>query len=379
MTWIERYVEQVILTKKVVTGKVFVLYGPRRTGKTALVNHFLNNEKGKHFTGTGDDIDLREILSSHSKKRITSAFSNYDLIFIDEAQRIPGIGLGLKILVDALPQLKIVVTGSSSFELSGQVGEPLTGRQKVSILYPIAIMEIAEQYGNFHAMESLNEFLVYGTYPEVITTDDLKGKQEYLFTLRDSYLFKDILELENLRNAVKLTELLKLLAFQIGNEVSLSELSNALGIARQTVERYLDLLEKVFIIKRMGGFSRNLRKEIIKTARYYFYDNGVRNALINNFNDVKTRMDMGMLWENFCVMERLKKQEYQSIYSNNYFWRTYDRQEIDFVEERDGKLYGFEFKWNSRKKAKAPKAWLKTYDNASYDCITPDDFLDFVL
>ncbi|MCP4459387.1 MAG: ATP-binding protein [Cytophagales bacterium] len=379
MSWIGRYTEEEILKKKVTKGKVFVLYGPRRTGKTSMIRHFIENHSGRIFSGTGDDLPLREILSSQSVKTITSAFQNYDLVFIDEAQRIPEIGLGLKILVDALPELKIIVTGSSSFELSGQLGEPLTGRQHVSILYPLSSLELAAQFGNYHLYETLNDHLIYGSYPEVVTTDDLAEKQEYLVSLRDSYLFKDILELENLKNSVKLTELLKLLAFQIGNEVSLSELSNALGIARQTVERYLDLLEKVFIIKRIGGFSRNLRKEVVKTARYYFFDNGVRNSLISNFNDVNTRMDMGMLWENFCVMERLKKQEYHAIYANNYFWRTYDRQEIDFVEEREGKLFGYEFKWNSRKKVNPPKAWRSTYTDASFECITPKNFLEFVI
>jgi hypothetical protein len=197
--------------------------------------------------------------------------------------------------------------------------------------------------------------------------------------LRNSYLFKDILEVENIRNSDKMFDLLKLIAFQIGNEVSLSELSRALGIAKQTVERYLSLLEKSFIILKVGGFSSNLRKEITKTSRYYFWDNGVRNALINNFNEPSSRMDMGMLWENFCFIERIKKQNYQKLYSNNYFWRTYDRQEIDLIEERDGKLFGFEFKWNSKKKIKPPKAFIEAYSNAHFECITPENFLEFAL
>lgn len=198
-------------------------------------------------------------------------------------------------------------------------------------------------------------------------------------TLRNSYLFRDILGVDTIRNSEKITDLLKLIAFQIGNEVSLNELSGALGIAKQTVERYLGLLAKSFIIYKVGGYSSNLRKEVTKTSLYYFWDNGVRNALINNFNDPSTRMDMGMLRENFCVTERLKKQAYRKLYSNNYFWRTYDRQEVYLIEEREGKLFGFEFKWDPKKKAKAPKAFIENYSNAQFECVTPDNFLEFVL
>jgi hypothetical protein len=240
-------------------------------------------------------------------------------------------------------------------------------------------MELAEFKGRVHIIQYLSDYLVYGTYPETLNAINYGKKKEYLMTLRNSYLFKDILEVENIRNSDKMFDLLKLIAFQIGNEVSLSELSRALGIAKQTVERYLSLLEKSFIILKVGGFSSNLRKEITKTSRYYFWDNGVRNALINNFNEPSSRMDMGMLWENFCFIERIKKQNYQKLYSNNYFWRTYDRQEIDLIEERDGKLFGFEFKWNSKKKIKPPKAFIETYCNAHFECITPENFLEFAL
>jgi predicted AAA+ superfamily ATPase len=240
-------------------------------------------------------------------------------------------------------------------------------------------MELVEFKGRLHIIQNLSDYLIYGTYPETLNAINYEKKKDYLITLRNSYLFKDILEVENIRNSDKMFDLLKLIAFQIGNEVSLSELSRALGIAKQTVERYLSLLEKSFIIFKVGGFSSNLRKEITKTSRYYFWDNGVRNALINNFNDPSTRMDMGMLWENFCLIERIKKQAYQKLYSNNYFWRTYDKQEVDLIEEREGKLFGFEFKWNSRKKVKPPKAFIETYSNAQFECITPENFLEFVL
>jgi predicted AAA+ superfamily ATPase len=378
MEWITRSLESKfdsILQK----GKVLVIYGARRVGKTSVIEKLLKSRNRKHFSGTGDDIDLRNILSSDNKARITTSFKGYDVVFIDEAQRIPGIGWGLKLLVDSNPEISVIASGSSSFELLNKVGEPLTGRQTLYTLYPVSMIELSEFRGRIHIIQNLTDYLIYGTYPETLNAINYEKKKDYLITLRNSYLFRDILEVDNIRNSEKMADLLKLIAFQIGNEVSLNELSRALGIAKQTVERYLGLLAKSFIIYKVGGYSSNLRKEVTKTSRYYFWDNGVRNALINNFNDPSTRMDMGMLWENFCFTERLKKQAYQKIYSNNYFWRTYDRQEVDLIEDREGKLFGFEFKWNPKKKAKAPKAFIESYSNAQFECITPENFLEFVL
>lgn len=375
--WFDRYWEKEknALFRK---GKVFVLYGPRRVGKTELINKLLERFDGKVFRGTGDDMDIRNILSSQKLSRLKLFFSGYDLIFIDEAQRIPEVGYALKLLVDHFPEMTIVVTGSSSFDLSGKVGEPLTGRHILRSLYPLSVLELWHQYGGMHVMQKLEELLIYGSYPEVLKEDQKEGKKEYLYQLRDSYLLKDILELENVRNPSKLNDLLKLLAFQAGHEVSLGELSNHLGMAKQSVERYLDLLEKTFVIKRVNGFSRNLRKEITKTARYYFWDNGIRNALISNFNLPEMRDDMGLLWENFMVMERFKSCEYRRIFANRYFWRTYDRQEIDMVEEQDGKLLAVEFKWKT-KKVKAPKAWREGYPDSDFLVVSPDNFLDFLV
>ena len=358
-------------------GKVNLLYGPRRVGKTALLKNLINKIETKVFIGEGDDIQLRQILSSNDKNRILSALQDYDYIFIDEAQRIPDVGWGLKILVDNLPKSIIIASGSSSFQLSSQVGAPLTGRSITSMLFPISIIELKQQFGGMHILQELENYLIFGMYPELLNTKNNKDKTSYLIELRNSYLLKDILELENIRNADKMFDLLRLIAFQIGDEVSLNELGNSLGIAKQTVARYLDLLEKAFIIKKIGGFSKNLRKEITKTSRYYFFDNGIRNAIINNFNPIEQRNDIGMLWENFLVMERIKKQHYHQIYSNNYFWRTYDQKEVDFVEERDGKLFGFEFKWKA-KKTKIQQEWLDTYDNASFEIINKDNFLTFL-
>jgi len=370
--WVTRFyeLEQGFLKK----GKVNLLYGPRRVGKTALIEKILKEVEGKVFIGNGDDVQLRVILNSEDKTRILTALQDYDLIFIDEAQRISKIGWGLKILIDNLPQAIIVASGSSSFQLSSRVGEPLTGRSITNMLFPVSVTELKNQFGGMYIFQNLENFLIFGMYPEVLDAGNNNEKVSYLHELRNAYMLKDILELENIRNADKLYDLLKLLAYQIGNEVSLSELGNALEMSKQTVSRYLDLLEKAFIIKRIGGYSGNLRKEVTKMHRYYFFDVGLRNAIINNFNMLDQRNDIGMLWENFMVMERIKKQHYNKIFSNNYFWRTYDKKEVDFVEERNGKLYGYEFKWNP-KKTKIQKEWLNTYANASFEIINKDNFL----
>lgn len=377
LVWYKRFWEnekESILKK----GKVFVLYGPRRVGKTALIKRLLEGFSGRIFSGSGDNQEVREILSAQKLTRLQSAFGNYQMVFIDEAQRIPDAGYGLKLLIDHFPEMVILVTGSSSFDLSNKIGEPLTGRNIVRNLFPVSVLELYEQFGGMYVLQKLEELLVYGAYPEILNTSSDDERKEYLISVRDSYLLKDILELENIRNPSKLNDLLKLLAFQIGQEVSLNELSNGLGISKQSVERYLNLLEKTFIIKKVGGFSRNLRKEIVKTYRYYFWDNGIRNALINNFNMPAQRNDIGMLWENFLFLERLKTKSYRRIFSNDYFWRTYDRQEIDLVEDRDGKLYAYEFKWNQRK-AKAPKAWTDAYPGSEFQVVSKENFLEFLV
>jgi len=374
--WIERYYEEQVNSFK--KGKVNLLYGPRRVGKTTLINKMISKMEGKVFIGEGDDLDLRKTLSSQKKSVLLTAFAAYDTIFIDEAQRIDNIGWALKILVDNAPNKTIIASGSSSFKLSSQVGEPLTGRSITKQLFPISLIELNKHFGGMHIIQNLEQYLIYGMYPEVLTAPDRNTKIDYLLELRNSYLLKDILETENIRNADQLHNLLKLIAFQIGKEVSLNELSNSLDISKHTVRRYLDLLEKAFILVRFGGFSRNLRKEISKSSRYYFYDIGLRNALISNFNSIDTRNDIGMLWENFMVMERIKKQHYHKIYSNNYYWRTYDQKEIDLIEERDGKLYGYEFKWNP-KKQKVQKAFLAAYPEASVQIIHNENYFDFIL
>jgi len=373
--WIQRFYElQGEFLRK---GKVNMLYGPRRSGKSSLIKRLLENSSERVYHGCGDDIQLQMLLNSQDKTRILTAMQDYQVIFIDEAQQIRNIGWSLKILVDNLPDTLIIATGSSSFRLSSNVGEPLTGRNQSNQLYPISILELKHEFGGMHIYENLENYLIYGTYPEVLVSGGRESKIDYLMQLMNSYLLKDVLELEQIRNSNQLFNLLKVLAYQIGKDVSYNELSNSLEISKHTVNRYLDILEKAFVIKRVGAYTTNLRKEITKSGRYYFLDNGIRNALINNFNLLDQRNDIGMLWENFMVMERFKKQHYKKIYCNNYFWRTYDKKEVDLVEEREGKLFGFEFKWRN-KKQKLQKAFLEKYPNATLSVIHNENFLEFV-
>ena len=359
------------------TGKVLVIYGSRQVGKTTLLNDFLATTDLKYKLDSGDNIRIQQILSSEDFPQIKDYASGYDLIAIDEAQRIPRVGTGLKIMVDQIRNIKIIATGSSSFELSGQIGEPLTGRKKTLILYPISQLELSKIYNPYEIKEKLDEWLIFGSYPSVVTAKSREEKISILNEIVDSYLLKDILELERIKGSKILIDLLRLLAFQIGGEVSFSELASQMGIDYKTVARYLDLLQKSFIIFALSGFSRNLRKEITKKNKYYFYDNGIRNAIISNFNESGLRDDVGKLWENFIIVERLKKQAYKKIPANNYFWRTWDSKEIDWVEEREGKLFGYEIKWG-KDKIKPPKEWLSVYKEAYFEMINRENYLKFI-
>jgi hypothetical protein len=360
-------------------NKVLVIYGSRQTGKTTLLKKFLSENEGnfRYKLDSGDDVNTQIVLGSSDFKKIIDYAKGYDLIAIDEAQRIKNIGMGLKILIDQLPNIKIVVTGSSSFELAGQIGEPLTGRKITLTLFPLSQIEMGKLYNDYELRNRLEEYLIFGSYPEALTSETVNDKKNILEELVGSYLLKDILELEKVKSSKLLLDLLRLLAFQVGSEVSLSELGKQLGIDSKTVARYLDLFEKSFVIINIRGFSRNRRKEITSKSKYYFLDNGIRNAIIANFNPLEIRDDIGKLWENFLVVERLKKQAYNKIYSNNYFWRTWDQKEVDWVEEREGQLFGYEFKWKS-KSLKSSAAWTKNYPDATLDIIDNENYLAFV-
>lgn len=359
-------------------GKVLVIYGPRRVGKSTLLQQFYNHQKCSKRMVSGDDISVQEALGSQLISIISSMVEKLDLFVIDEAQRIPHIGLGLKILIDTHPKLKVIATGSASFDLQNKIGEPLTGRKKTLCLYPLSNKELGSIKTPWEMEQSLEDRLVYGSYPEIITASTHTERQSLLNEITLSYLLKDILELERVKGAKVLYDLLRLLAFQVGSEVSLSELASSVGLDKNTVARYLDLFEKAFVLYNLRGFSRNLRKEITKKSKYYFYDNGIRNALIANFNSLSLRDDQGKLWENYLVMERIKKQAYTPLYSNNYFWRTWDQKEIDWIEEREGKLFAFEFKYKSTKTNKTHPYFKSIYPEAVTETITKENYSDFI-
>ncbi len=367
------------LSEYLQAGKALLVYGPRRVGKTTLLQNFLKSTHLKYKLDSGDNIRTQQLLGSQDFSQILAYVEGYELLAIDEAQNIPNIGMAVKIIVDQRPDIRVILTGSSSFELAGQVGEPLTGRKQTLTLYSLSHSELLSSYNKFELKEKLEDFLVYGSYPEVIQASTYKQKVETITEISNSYLVKDILAFDRVKNSKVLLDLLKLLAFQVGSEVSLSEVGTKIGADYKTVQRYLDLLEKAFVVIRLGGFSRNLRNEVTNKAKYYFLDNGIRNSLIAQFNGISQRNDIGLLWENFIFIERLKHRTYQSIYANMYFWRTYQQQEIDLVEDRDGKLHGYEIKWSLYKTPKAPHQWAETYSNSSYAIVTPDNYQNFIL
>ncbi|MFH1536177.1 MAG: ATP-binding protein [Patescibacteria group bacterium] len=365
------------LNKYLKPNKVLILYGPRQVGKTVLLEHFLQDSSLTYKLDNGGDVSVQEIFNSKNIEKIRSYAEGYDLIAIDEAQYIEDIGEGLKLLVDKVPGIRVIATGSASFDLANKVGEPLTGRNTTLHLYPIAQLELLAQSTKYELAQKREEYLIYGSYPEVLTLTTSEEKATHLRSIVNSYLLRDVLALEDVKGSKVLLDLLRLLAFQIGSEVSLRELAQNLPIDLKTVGRYLDLLEKAFVIINLRGFSRNLRKEITTKSKYYFYDTGIRNAVISSFNPLNLRDDIGKLWENFLVVERLKKQSYQSIFANSYFWRTWDQKEVDFVEEREGKLFGYEFKY-SPKKTKISKEFVVTYPNAKLEVITSENYLEFI-
>ncbi len=362
-----------IVIKKLQPNKVVIVFGARRVGKTMLVKEILQHINEPVLYLNGEDINVHTKLANRSIENYKQLLGSNRFLYIDEAQKIPEIGLKLKLMVDEIEDLKIIISGSSSFDINKDAVEPLTGRKYTFNLFAFSENEFNQVENKIEKIDKLKERLVFGNYPELLHLPDKGDKKDYLNELISSYLLKDILAYENIKNSQKIFNLLRLIAFQIGSEVSHQELGKQLGISKNTVEKYLDLLSKVFILTKVEGFSRNLRKEKTKNARWYFLDNGIRNAVIANFNPLDTRNDIGALWENYMVTERLKYQEYNRISSNNYFWRTYEQQEIDWVEEREGALFGYEFKWKESK-VKVPTQWQKAYPDATFEVINKDNF-----
>ena len=359
-------------------NKVVVLLGPRRVGKTFLIQQILSETNEPYVLLNGEDIATRELFSRRSKIALEKIVSGKNFLIIDEAQKIPDIGNALKLMVDEIKGLKILVTGSSAFDVENYTGEPLTGRKMTFKLYSISEQELSKVNPLINKVDQLHSSLIFGNYPELLQMKTDEEKHLYLRELLHSYLLKDILTFETIQNSDKIIDLLRLIAFQVGSEVSIPELSKTLQISRNTVDKYLDLLTKVFVITKVGGFSRNLRKEVTKSHKYYFLDNGIRNILIGNLNPIQLRNDMGILWENYMVSERVKFQSYSNMLVYNYFWRTYDQQEIDWIEDRGGELHTYEFKWSARKKAKVPAGWKSAYPDASFNVVNPDTYSEWL-
>lgn len=367
---INRKLENIILNKlkpKLVVG----LFGPRRTGKTVLMEEIMKKINGKVLYLSGDDLDTAEIFSNNRIAILSKALSGYKYFFLDEAQKISNIGTSLKLIVDNIPDISVFITGSSSLYLRNKTGEPLTGRSTYYLLYPISESELNEDYISWK--RNIESRLIFGNYPQIITAQNDTEKKEILESIKNGYLLRDILEIDNLKDSIFILQLLRLLAFQIGHDISYPELASNLSVKKPTVMRYLNLLEKSYIIFSLPGFSRNLRKEYSKTPRYFFYDNGIRNVLISNLNPINLRNDVGYLWENYCITERIKRNSYENVFANYFFWRTYDKQEIDLIEEREGKLFAFEFKWKQFKN-KPPVAFSKTYPDSKFITITSENF-----
>lgn len=372
MNYLVRDIAQNI-QNKLQANKVVIIFGARRVGKTMLVKEILNTLNEPVLILNGEDINVHDKLSIRSAENYRQLLGSYKFLYIDEVQKIPEIGLKLKLMIDEIEGLKIIISGSSSLDIHNNAGEPLTGRKYSFNLFALSENEYNQVENKIEKTDKLKERLIFGNYPELFHLPNKQDKIDYLNEMVSSYLLKDILMYENIKNSQKIFNLLRLIAFQIGGEVSLQELGNQLGISKNTVEKYLDLLSKVFILHKVEGFSRNLRKEITKNSRWYFLDNGIRNAIIANFNPIESRNDIGALWENYMISERLKYLEYKKISSNNYFWRTYNQQEIDWVEERDGGLFGYEFKWKEEI-VKIPSLWQSTYPNATFEVINQYNF-----
>jgi predicted AAA+ superfamily ATPase len=362
-----------LIRKKMVKGKVIILLGARRVGKTFLLKQIINSLTEDYILLNGEDINTHLKLENRTLENYRQLLGSKKILLIDEAQKIPDIGIKLKLMIDGIDGLTIIATGSSAFDLNNIAGEPLTGRKYSYTIFPLSENEYRQLEDKISYPDHLKQRLIFGNYPEMTAIPDLDDKKEYLNEIINSYLLKDVMIFELVKNSAKVYNLLRLIAHQVGMEVSYTEIGSQLGMNKITVEKYLDLLSKVFILFKLEGYSGNLRKEVTKSPKWYFYDNGIRNAVIMNLNPIETRNDIGQLWENYVISERIKYQSYNRIYAKNYFWRTYDKQEIDLIEERDGNLYAYEIKWKELK-VKIPAAWAKAYPDSEFKVINQFNF-----
>lgn len=372
---ITRFLQEKI-SDELFKGKAIIVFGPRQSGKTTLVNAITKNLKQVYKWLNGDEPDVRSLFIDATSTKLRAIVGDAQVLIIDEAQRIINIGLAIKLLVDNYPEIQVIATGSSSFELANRIKEPLTGRKFEHFLFPLSFKELVDHYGYLEEKRLLEHRLVFGSYPEIVF---VPGKEiRNLTLLSDSYLYKDVLAWQYINKPEKLEVLLRALALQLGNEVSYNELAKLTGLNSHTVENYIDILEKAFIVFRLRGLYRNKRNELKKSKKVYFYDNGVRNAIINNYNMPDLRADIGALWENYLMSERMKYTHYHDIFLNRYFWRSRTRQEIDYIEEREGKLFAFEFKWNLKFKYRFPGSFLENYPDHERSIINPDNYDGFL-
>jgi len=359
-------------------GKALILLGPRQAGKTTLVKKVLQQTRKSYLLLNADEPDVRELLNAATSTRLRNIIGQNRICCIDEAQRVPDVGLTLKLFTDEIPEVQVMATGSSSLELNSSISEPLTGRKFEFVLHPLSFRELSGHYGLLQERRCLEHRLVYGAYPEIVTTPE--NEEELIKLLADSYLFKDLLGLNGLKKPALLEKIVRALAFQVGSEVTFNEIAQLTGASSHTVEKYVDLLEKSYVVFKLPAYSRNRRNEIKKGKKIYFWDNGVRNAVIGNFLPPSSRTDSGVLWENYLVAERAKFLDFSRMSAGKYFWRTTQQQEIDFVQEDGGKLKAFEFKWSPKKaEYKFPSAFVNAYPNAQTSVVTPENYDQFLL
>ena len=372
---IERFLHKNI-ENKLYKGKIIVVLGARQVGKTTLLKQMLRGGDDVLWLN-GDEMDVQRLFDNASADRLLSEFGGKRVVVIDEAQRIKDIGLRLKLVADSDSDVQVVATGSSAFELANKVNEPLTGRKWEYRMFALSYGEMVAHHGKMKENRLLPQRLLYGYYPEVVTSEG--GEIETLKLLTDAYLYKDILSWENIKHPDKLQTLLQALAFQVGSQVSFNELGQMCSMDSKTVERYINLLEQCYIIFRLPSYSRNLRHELKSSRKIYFYDNGIRNAVIADFRPVEVRQDVGALWENFLIAERMKRNAYSGQWVNCYFWRTKQQHEVDYLEEGNGHLSAFEMKWNPAAKAKVPKSFVEAYPESDFRVVTPDNVGEFLL